>query len=181
MGQSPKSVYYNTEGKGLPFHQGVTDFGERFPTTRVFCTITSRIAEPGDILFSVRAPVGRINLADCKIVVGRGLCAIRNSHGFQCFTFHQLKETFSEEDMIGGGTIFKAVTKGDMGRIKFLHPPEELLRLFEKICAPIDKQIAVLEQKNRILHQSRDLLLPKLFSGELDVSELDTSIPEANA
>ena len=61
MGQSPKSEFYNETGEGLPFHQGVRDFGKRFPTDRVYCTVQNRIAEAGDILFSVRAPVGRIN------------------------------------------------------------------------------------------------------------------------
>ena len=181
MGQSPKSEFYNTHGKGLPFHQGVTDFGERFPTTRVYCTFPGRIAEAGDILFSVRAPVGRLNLADRKIIIGRGLSAIRNLDGYQYFTFHQLKEIFTEEDIMGGGTIFKAVTKGDMERIEFLYPPKEHPALFEKICSPIAEQIAALGKKNCILCQTRDLLLPKLISGELDVSELDITIPEANA
>ena len=66
MGLSPKSEFYNETGDGLPFHQGVTDFGERFPTDRVYCTIQKRIAEIDDILFSVRAPVGRINIANKK-------------------------------------------------------------------------------------------------------------------
>ena len=173
MGQSPKSEFYNIDGKGLPFHQGVTDFGERFPTTRVYCTFAGRIAEAGDILFSVRAPVGRLNLTDRKIIIGRGLSAIRNLDGYQCFTFHQLKEIFTEEDIMGGGTIFKAVTKGDMERIECLYPPKEHLVRFEKICLPIAEQLAALGKKNRILRQTRDLLLPKLISGKLDVSELD--------
>ncbi|MEW5813929.1 MAG: restriction endonuclease subunit S [Spirochaetota bacterium] len=181
MGQSPKSEFYNTNGEGLPFHQGVTDFGERFPTTRVYCTFAGRIAETGDILCSVRAPVGRINLADHKIIIGRGLSAIRNLDGYQYFTFHQLKEIFKEEDIMGGGTIFKAVTKGDMERIECLYPPKEYLARFEKICLPIAEQLAVLSKKNCILRKTRDLLLPKLISGELDVSELDIAIPEANA
>jgi type I restriction enzyme S subunit len=173
MGQSPKSEFYNIDREGLPFHQGVTDFGERFPTTRVYCTFAGRIAEAGDILFSVRAPVGRLNLTDRKIIIGRGLSAIRNLDGYQCFTFHQLKEIFTEEDIMGGGTIFKAVTKGDMERIECLYPPKEHLVRFEKICLPIAEQLAALGKKNRILRRTRDLLLPKLISGELDVSELD--------
>ena len=181
MGQSPKSEFYNVDGEGLPFHQGVTDFGERFPTTRVYCTFSGRIAEAGDILFSVRAPVGRLNLTDRKIIIGRGLSAIRNLNGYQCFTFHQLKEIFAEEDIMGGGTIFKAVTKGDMERIKCLYPPMEHLVLFEKICSPIGEQLAALGKKNVILRQTRDLLLPKLISGEMDVSEMDIAIREANA
>ena len=79
MGQSPKSIYYNEDGNGLPFHQGVTDFGVRFPSHQTYCTVQNRLAEPGDILFSVRAPVGRINITTDKIVIGRGLAAIRSN------------------------------------------------------------------------------------------------------
>ena len=100
MGQSPKSEFYNQQGEGLPFHHGVTDFGPHFPTDRVYCTVENRIAEAGDILFSVRAPVGRINVTLSRIIIGRGLGAIRNRRGNQTFTLHQLKERFSEEDTI---------------------------------------------------------------------------------
>ncbi len=78
MGQSPKSIYYNEDGNGLPFHQGVTNFGIRFPSHQTYCTVQARLAEVGDILFSVRAPVGRINITNDKIVIGRGLSAIRS-------------------------------------------------------------------------------------------------------
>ena len=74
MGQSPKSIYYNENRDGLPFHQGVTYFGNRFPSHKIYCTVQNRIAEKGDILFSVRAPVGRINIANEKIIIGRGNC-----------------------------------------------------------------------------------------------------------
>jgi len=70
MGQSPKSIYYNENGEGLPFHQGVTNFGIRFTSNRTYCTVQTRIAEPGDILFSVRAPVGSINITLDKITIG---------------------------------------------------------------------------------------------------------------
>jgi type I restriction enzyme S subunit len=173
MGQSPKSDYYNEEGDGLPFHQGVKDFGDRFPNDRVYCTLLHRIAEAGDILFSVRAPVGRINIANKRIVIGRGLCAIRNDAGNQCFTFHQLKEIFQEEDIMGGGTIFKAVTKDEVHSLKFLAPPRETIAAFETVAVPISHQIQNLVIKNGNLRQTRDLLLPRLVSGELDVSELE--------
>jgi len=173
MGQSPKSEFYNTSGDGLPFHQGVTNFGPRFPTERVFCTVKNRIAETGDILFSVRAPVGRINLADKQLIVGRGLCAINNKSGKQWFTFHQLKERFQKEDTMGGGTIFKAVTRKDVESIEFLNPANLAVQAFEEICHPVEAQIRILTEKNTNLRRTRDLLLPKLISGELDVSDLD--------
>jgi type I restriction enzyme, S subunit len=178
MGQSPKSEFYNTNGIGLPFHQGVTDFGDRFPTERLYCTVEARIAEQGDILFSVRAPVGRINIANTRMVIGRGLSAIRHKAGYQGFAFHLLKENFKEEDTMGGGTIFKSVTKNDMERISFMLPVEALTQQFEQLVGPSEKQIENLTKKNTTLRRTRDLLLPRLISGEVDVSELDITVPE---
>ena len=77
MGQSPPGSTYNEKGQGLPFFQGKADFGELSPTPRVYCTEPTRIAQPNDVLISVRAPVGPTNLADQKCAIGRGLAAIR--------------------------------------------------------------------------------------------------------
>lgn len=178
MGQSPKSEFYNTEGIGLPFHQGVTDFGDRYPSERLYCTVEGRTAEKGDILFSVRAPVGRINIANTRMVIGRGLSAIRHKKSFQWFTFNLLKENFKEEDSMGGGTIFKSVTKNDMENIPFILPQESLLQQFEQLAGPLGKQIENLTNINTNLRLTRDLLLPKLISGEVDISELDIHVPE---
>jgi type I restriction enzyme, S subunit len=178
MGQSPKSEFYNREGVGLPFHQGVTNFGDRFPTEQLYCTVNGRIAEQGDILFSVRAPVGRINIANTRMIIGRGLSAIRHKAGCQWFTFHLLKENFKEEDTMGGGTIFKSVTKSDMEGITFTLPINAIVQQFEETVEPWNKQIENLTRKNVTLRETRDLLLPKLISGELDVSELDITIPQ---
>jgi type I restriction enzyme S subunit len=175
MGQSPKSEFYNDTGDGLPFHQGVTNFGDRFPIDRMYCTVQNRIAEAGDILFSVRAPVGRINIADKKIVIGRGLCAIRSRSGNQAFVFQQLKEQFKEEDTMGSGTIFKSVTKDDMYGLKILVPPETLLNGFEEIIAPIFAELKNLIVRNVNLRHTRDLLLPKLISSEVDIESIDIS------
>lgn len=76
MGQSPPGSTYNEKGDGLPFFQGKADFGEASPTPRVYCTAPTRLAEPDDILISVRAPVGPTNLADRRCAIGRGLAAI---------------------------------------------------------------------------------------------------------
>lgn len=169
MGQSPESKYYNDQGQGLPFHQGVTDFGERFPADRIYCTVENRLAENGDILCSVRAPVGRLNIATKRIVIGRGLCSIRSKANTQSLLYQQLKEIFKEEDSMGGGTIFKAVTKEEMFGIKIIVPHANLVVQFEELCKPIDHLIENLITKNKNLRQQRDLLLPRLLSGELDI------------
>ena len=176
MGLSPKSEFYNETGDGLPFHQEVADFGERFPTARVYCTIQKRVAEAKDILFSVRAPVGRINIANKKIVIGRGLSVIRSKSGNQAFLLQQLKDRFQEEDMMGSGSIFNAIRKADLLEIPLLTPTGSVIGEFEEIIDPIFAKLANLTMKNQNLRQTRDLLLPKLISGEIDISELDISI-----
>ncbi len=167
MGQSPKSEFYNDTGEGQPFHQGVTNFGERFPTDRLFCTVNGRIAEAGDILFSVRAPVGRMNIADKKIIIGRGLSAIRNMAGHQAFLWEQLRNRFTKDDMIGNGAIFAAVTKDDMQGIELVCPPAPLVFAATKHFEPIHSELGALTKQIQNLRCTRDLLLPRLLSGQI--------------
>lgn len=169
MGQSPKSIYYNQNGEGLPFHQGVTNFGDRFPAHETYCTVENRIAELGDILFSVRAPVGRINIAPTKIVIGRGLAAIRSEYGSQNLLFYALKSHFFKEDMIGGGAIFAAIAKKDIHNIELLQPAETIVQTFTNHIKPIDEQIENLWRHNLALTEARDLLLPRSMNGEITI------------
>ena len=156
MGQSPKSEYYNDVGEGLPFHQRVTDFGKWFPTHTRWTTVQKRVGEPGDILFSVRAPVGRINTACDRLVVGRGLCAIRALDEHQTFLLMQLKNKFAVEDSIGGGTIFNAVTKKDMESIMLLKPTSSVVGGFEAAATPMANLVANLSRQNVVLSEARD-------------------------
>lgn len=133
MGQSPKSEYYNDNGMGLPFHQGVTGFGDRYPTNQIYCTQKNRMAQAGDILFSVRAPVGRINISTEKIIIGRGLSAIRSKDNHQSYLFYELKNHFFKEDMIGVGAIFASITKKDLETVVVIYPDEKTIEQFESI------------------------------------------------
>lgn len=169
MGQSPKSEFYNIDGIGTPFHQGVSNFGFRFVTHETYCTQPTRLSKAGDILFSVRAPVGRINITNDVIVLGRGLAAIRSNAGYQSFLFYALKSHFFKEDMIGGGAIYAAVTKKDMETQELLIPTDNLLQQFEEFASDIDKQIQKLDRMSENLTKARDILLPKLMSGEIAV------------
>jgi type I restriction enzyme, S subunit len=169
MGQSPKSSYYNHVGVGLPFHQGVTNFGVHFPTHRTWCTELKRIAEPGDVLVSVRAPVGRINIANERVVIGRGLAAVRSAHGHQTFLWAALKEAFGDEDSLGHGTIYNAITRRDLHNLPVVRPPRALLDAYENHIAPAWDRINVLDAQARTLTEMRDALLPRLLSGEVRV------------
>jgi type I restriction enzyme S subunit len=169
MGQSPKSEFYNQDGQGLPFHQGVSNYGVRFVDHDIYCSDIKRIAEFNDILCSVRAPVGRLNITLDKIVIGRGLSAVRSRTNNQSFLYYQLKNFFFKEDMMGSGAIFAAVTKNDLENLKLITPTQLLINQFEQVSRPIDIQIANLHQQNQKLKQARDILLPRLMNGEITV------------
>lgn len=169
MGQSPKSEFYNSEKKGLPFHQGVGSYGVRFVMDDIYSTSYTRIAEPNSILFSVRAPVGRLNITKNKVVIGRGLAAINQTDGCQSYLYYLLKNKFFKDNIVGNGSIFASVSKDELLNQKFLIPERNLMMQFEKIVSQMDKQIENLDSKNKKLIEARDRLLPKLMSGEVEV------------
>ena len=120
MGQSPPGETYNEHGDGLPFFQGVADFNYRHPTPRVFCTAPSRIALPGYILLSVRAPIGRVNVADRTCAIGRGLAIIRpkaqKDGRYLEFVLRMLEPTWHLIE--GGGSVFGNATRRDLETLR---------------------------------------------------------------
>jgi type I restriction enzyme S subunit len=170
MGQSPTSdTYTNEKEDNLPFHQGVSNFSNYFVEHKIFCKAPIKIAEEGDILFSVRAPVGRINFTSDKICIGRGLCAFRSKNGFQNYFYHQLKEFFFAEDVIGNGAIFNAVTKVELMKVKLKTPSEKIQQEFELEAQQMFNLILNLTKQNTKLREARDILLPKLMNGQIEV------------
>lgn len=173
MGQSPKSKYYNDKGLGLPFHQGVKDYGFRFPTNSSWSTKGKRIAKEDSILFSVRAPVGRINVAFEKLIVGRGLASINHMKGWNSFLLYQLQYIFYEDNLMGGGAIYNSVTKKDVEGIEILHATKEINVKYNDLSSKIDTVIKKLTNQNQLLKEARDILLPRLMMGMIDVNELE--------
>lgn len=172
MGQSPKSEFYNDIKKGLPFHQGVKDYGLRFPINTIWSTEGSKVAKANSILFSVRAPVGRLNVASEDIILGRGLASINQNKGLNSFVFYQLNKIFFEDNIIGGGAIFASVTKKDVEDIKLIDA-KDVSEKFNKYASNIDKQILNLTIQNQRLREARDILLPRLMMGLVDVHNID--------
>ena len=170
MGQSPKSEFYNTEGDGIPFHQGVGSYGYRFVVDNVYSTSFTRIAEPNSILFSVRAPVGRLNITKNKIVIGRGLASINHKMGYQSYLYYLLKEKFFKDNIIGNGAIFASISKDELYNLAFYIPSDEMVKRYDAIANKIDKNIQYADSQIRLLTEARDRLLPKLMSGEIKVS-----------
>ncbi len=174
MGQSPRSEFYNDEGIGKPFHQGVSDFGLHFPTTRKWCSADGRSAKAGDVLLSVRAPVGRINIADTSITIGRGLSAISARDGRQGLLLAQLREAFAEEDAMGNdGAIFKSLGKAELAAVNVVVATSDVADAANAILTDNLALIHAVSQSGRQLVVLRNLLLPKLVTGQIDVSSLD--------
>ena len=174
MGQSPPGSTYNEDENGSPFYQGRKDFGFRYPTRRVYCSAPTRFAEKGDTLVSVRAPVGDINMAKEKCSIGRGLAAIRHKTGSRSYTYYtmqSLKDVFSVYE--GYGTVFGAIKKADFQTLSQLKPSNEIIEAFERFVYPFDQSIENNDNQSHTLSEIRNLLLPKLLSGEIRVGRTD--------
>lgn len=163
MGQSPDGETYNMDGEGVIFYQGRADFGKRFPTPRVYTTNPTRFAKEGDILLSVRAPVGDINIAPHGCCIGRGLAALRSKNNCQGYMFYQmldLEQVFNISD--DDGTVFGSINKEDLYNIEVVIPTTQEMSLFEKQASIIDKKIKLKDKEINILNELQSLLLAKI-------------------
>lgn len=171
MGQSPKGDTYNEDGDGTVFYQGRAEFGDRFPTRRLFTSAPKRLAKENTVLISVRAPVGDVNVAYEECCIGRGLCSVGskdNHQSFVLYTMYSLKDQFDIYN--GEGTVFGSINKDSMNGMSIQIPNKALMDKFEEIVSPMDAVIKANYEENCRLIAMRDNLLCKLMSGELDVS-----------
>ena len=170
MGQSPKGETYNENKQGMLFYQGRAEFGWRFPTPRLFTTDPKRIAEQNSILMSVRAPVGDINIALEKCCIGRGLAALQHKSKSLSFGLYQIQSIKPELDLFNGeGTVFGSINQANLKNIQIINPDEKFIQLFEKYLSSCDSKIMNNEIENNALKEIRDLLLPRLLSGEIQL------------
>lgn len=124
MGQSPKSEYYNTNGIGMPFLQGDRTFGRKTPYFDTYTTYITKIAKPNDIIMSVRAPVGELNITPVEICLGRGVCSLRMKNGNQDFLYYLLKYYMPLLLNKQSGTVFGSVNKNDINNLEIFIPSE---------------------------------------------------------
>jgi len=168
MGQSPDGKSYNEDGIGTVFYQGRAEFGSRFPTRRLYTTQPKRMAAKGDVLISVRAPVGDINIAYEPCCLGRGLAGIRSANGCQTFLLYSMLGMTQELELFNGeGTVFGSINKDAMANLPVHIPPDKIMYQFEDLANPIDAAIEVNYGETCRLQAIRDTLLPRLMSGEL--------------
>ena len=174
MGQSPSGSSYNEDGTGTIFFQGRAEFGFRFPSVRLYTTEPKRMARSNDTLMSVRAPVGDLNVAHMDCCIGRGLAAIHSKSHHQSFVLYTMFSLKKQLDVFNGeGTVFGSINRNALNDMPILIPSDDILNEFERIVAPMDLTIRNNYDENCRLQDIRDTLLPRLMSGELDVSDID--------
>ena len=174
MGQSPKGDTYNEDKNGTVFFQGRAEFGFRFPTVRLYTTDPKRMAYKNDVLMSVRAPVGDVNIAHEDCCIGRGLAAIRSKTNHQSFVLYTILSLKNQLNIYNGeGTVFGSINREALNSLSIKIPPQNLIDEFENVVATIDKIILSNHDEICRLQSLRDTLLPKLISGDLDVSEVN--------
>jgi type I restriction enzyme S subunit len=170
MGQSPPSDTYNFNKDGLPFFQGKAEFGERYPKPIKWCSAPNKIAEADDILLSVRAPVGAINMADQRCCIGRGLASIRYPDN-KMFIYYFLKLIEKELDKKGTGTTFRAIS-GDTLRNTLMPFPKlneqhKIVEKIEELFSELDNGIENLKTAQQQLKVYRQAVLKSAFEGKL--------------
>lgn len=173
MGQSPSGKSYNEDGIGEVFYQGRAEFGTRFPTRRLFTTEPKRMAEAGDVLLSVRAPVGDLNVAYEKCCIGRGLAAVHSKIGNNSFILYTMMASKPHFDVFNGeGTVFGSINRESLNTMPIKVPSMEMIVEFENMAHPIDEMIRIRYEENCRLEILRNTLLPKLMNGEIDIEDV---------
>lgn len=157
MGQSPDSSTYNEDGNGLPFFQGNADFGEIYPAVRMWCSEPTKIAREKDILISVRAPIGALNIANCECCIGRGLAALTVNEDIcaQEYLWHALSGKVDELNSKGTGSTFKAINKKTLSETEIPLPPIDEQR---KIAAILDKVSDLIAKRRQQLDKLDEMV-----------------------
>ena len=180
-GQSPESKYYNFDGEGIPFFQGKADFGDLYPTIRVYCSQPTKIAEKDDILLSVRAPVGPTNLAPCQVCIGRGLTAIRPSSqlltGYVLMFFRFFEAQLA---LKGTGTTFNAITQNVVKNLEIPIPPldeqRRIVSRIEELFYELDNSVSTLQKTKEQLKVYRQAVLKEAFESGSDYEMQKTCV-----
>lgn len=177
MGQSPPSAEYSlSSDEGLPFLQGTADFGPQFPVPRVYCGSPTKVAAKGDLLFSVRAPVGELNVADQEVGIGRGLCGIRpGAIWFPRFGWWALHEARHQLNYVSTGSTYEAVATEDVANMPVEHAALDEQRAIadylDRETAKLDALRSATERTIALLKERRAALIAAAVTGAIDARE----------
>ena len=181
MGQSPKSQYYNTEGEGTPFLQGNRTFGFKRPTFDTYTTLVTKSAKAGDVIMSVRAPVGDLNITPVDMCLGRGVCSLRMKNGNQEFLYYMMKYYMPQLLNKESGTVFGSVNRNDINGLEVdipedVNKQQRIARCLTMIDDQIELNTAInnnLEQQAQAIFENEFLSLQSLPDGWKQASLID--------
>ena len=164
MGQSPKSQFYNTEGKGYPFLQGNRTFGFKRPTFDTYTTVMTKEAKAGDVIMSVRAPVGDLNITPVDMCLGRGVCSLRMKNDNQDFLFYMMKYYMPQLINKESGTVFGSVNRNDINSLEVDIPNDAFTqRKIARYLTMIDDKIELNNEINNNLEQQAQAIFENEF------------------
>ena len=161
MGQSPKSEFYNNDGEGVPFLQGNRTFGFKYPTFDTFTTMVTKEAKAGDVIMSVRAPVGDLNITPVDICLGRGVCSLRMKNGNQEFLYYMMKYYIPQLMNKESGTVFGSVNRNDIIGLEIDIPNDaEKQEKISRFLSMLDEKIQINNKiNNNLLEQLNQLFI----------------------
>lgn len=172
MGQSPDSSTYNEDGNGFPFFQGNADFGVTYPVVRMWCSEPTKRAQIDDILISVRAPIGALNIANCECCIGRGLAAltVNKNSCIQKYLWYALSNKVEELNSKGTGSTFKAINKKILAETEIPLPP---LNEQRKIAAVLDKVSSLIAKRRQQLDKLDELVQARFVEmfGNININD----------
>ena len=155
MGQSPASKFYSTEEVGFPFLQGCAEFGNKFPRHRIFCSQGGKLAFAGTILFSVRAPVGKLNIADQDYIIGRGLASISGTAVATRYLEYFLQFDEGRIRVTSQGSTFEAINSTELAQWPVVHPKNQheqikIADILSMVDQAIEQTDALIAKQQRI-------------------------------
>lgn len=163
MGQSPKSEFYNTNGDGMPFLQGNRTFGLKYPNFDTYTTKVTKEAKAGDVIMSVRAPVGDLNITPINMCLGRGVCSLRANNNNQDFLFYLMKYYMPLLLNKESGTVFGSVNKNDINNLEINLPPLETQKKIASILSALDDKIELNNKINENLEMQAQAIFKSWF------------------
>lgn len=175
MGQSPKSEFYNSEGQGMPFLQGNRTFGKRYPVFDTYTTMPTKTAKAGDVIMSVRAPVGDLNFTPVDMCLGRGVCGIRMKNGNQDFLFYLLKYYMPQLLNKESGTVFGSVNRNDINGLELEIPNDmEQQQRIARVLTMLDEKIGENDAINKNLEAQAQSIFKSWFIDAPESSSWET-------
>jgi type I restriction enzyme S subunit len=173
MGQSPPGDTYNAEGIGMPFMQGSAEFGEHYPEPVKFCSAPAKIAEIGDLLLSVRAPVGDSNFANQRIAIGRGLATVRAKRGADTSFLRLVIQLNTAGLLATSGTgMFSSITGKNLREFGVNLPPLAEQKRIVDVVSSVDAYIAALQQQADTARTARNAVAEKAINSGFPTFQL---------